>query len=375
MPIDPPFDASNAWWPSPGWPRSGPLGGPPYPDYWTDPFINSRAIAPAAPAPFSAAQIGAMAWHPPIFPGDASTFAPSNFPAAAWSLQPVPPAAATSSSDLTPALDWPNAGLFSRDPSLPVGGGLFPYPLPSSPEPTSPFGDGLFSGNPAALAPLPGMPGASPTPGWPVPQSFLAPLAQSQSATVAGGSPLDLSSSLSAGSAYPPPGAAPPTRSVMFNQAPAAWDPGARERDLANLDQTAQTLGVAGLPTSKSGTSFVSPRPQLSITPEQWLDVARLLAQNTVDYFTKTLPPSRPCLPVPARYRARTIPTPQARPSKPRASFWPRSRVASPLRWHRPGAPSKSASRRRRSKERSLSLAPRHWPHPPSKLWRARLAS
>jgi hypothetical protein len=67
MPIDPPFDANNAWRPSPGWPRSGPLGGPPYPDYWSDPFINSRAIAPENPAPFSAAQLGAMAWHPPIF--------------------------------------------------------------------------------------------------------------------------------------------------------------------------------------------------------------------------------------------------------------------------------------------------------------------
>jgi hypothetical protein len=63
MSNDPPFDPNNAWWPNPGWPRCGSLGGP-YPDDWTDPFINPRPIAPAAIASFLAAQLGAMAWHP-----------------------------------------------------------------------------------------------------------------------------------------------------------------------------------------------------------------------------------------------------------------------------------------------------------------------
>jgi hypothetical protein len=141
MPIDPPFDPNNAWWPNPGWPRSGPLGGP-YPDDWTDPFINPRPIAPAAIAPFSAAQLGAMAWHPPIFPGDWASLPPSNFPGAGWPA-PVLPAGSNSNNDLTAAPTWPdpqspylspgpsaapgaprsrdNLGeLLSRDPSFPL---------------------------------------------------------------------------------------------------------------------------------------------------------------------------------------------------------------------------------------------------------------
>jgi hypothetical protein len=178
MPIDPFFDANDAWWPGPGRAQNGPLGGPPYPDYWSDPFINSRAVASlAAPAPFSAAQLGAMAWHPPIFPGDWARFPASTFPATLGLSQPAPPAASTSSTDPTPALTWPYAGLFSHNPSVPLGGGLFPYPLASNPDPVSPFGNGLFSaGDPAASAPMQGMPGASPTQGWA--SSLFAPLAQ-----------------------------------------------------------------------------------------------------------------------------------------------------------------------------------------------------
>jgi hypothetical protein len=250
MPIDPPFDANDVGWPSPGRPRSGPLGGPPYPDYWSDPFINSRAIAPAAPAPFSAAQIGAMAWHPPIFPGDASSFAPSNFPAAARSQQPAPSAATS--------LSWPYAGLFSRDPSIPVGGGLFPYPLASDPDPTSPFGNGLFSaGDPAASAPMPGTPSALPTPGWPVPQSFLPTLPSLQSPFAVGGSTFDSSGSLRPSPTDSPAAPIAPQRSVLFNRPQPDWDLGsaliARERDARALDSTAQGLGADGLPRSKSG--------------------------------------------------------------------------------------------------------------------------
>jgi hypothetical protein len=309
MPTDPPFDASNAWWPSPGWPRSGPLGGPPYPDYWTDPFFNSRAIAPAAPAPFSAAQLGAMAWHPPIFPGDASTFAPSNFSAAAGSQQLASPAAATLSADLIPALSWPYASLFSLNPSIPVGGGLFPYPLASDPEPTSPFGDGLFSGDPTASAPPLGRPGASPAPGWPVPQSFLPPLPSLQSPFAVGGSTFDSSGGLRPGPTDSPAAPIAPQRSVVFNRPQPDWDLGsaliARERNAAALDSTAQGLGADGLPRSKSGAPYVSPNvspaPQLSSEPPQWLDVARLLAPDTVDYFIKSLPPAPPFPPNPGK--------------------------------------------------------------------------
>jgi hypothetical protein len=60
------------------------------------------------------------------------------------------------------------------------------------------------------------------------------------------------------------------------------------------LDQTARILGLSDLPLSKSGAPFVSPPPQLSITPQQGLDVAHLVSPNLVDYFTKTLPPAPP---------------------------------------------------------------------------------
>ncbi len=395
MPFDPSIDDDDAWWPNPWPPRRGPGGGAPYPNDWTDPFINSRAAGPnpvaSVPAPFSAASLGAMAWHPPIFPGDWSTFVPNNFSAATWPPQPISPAAPTPSPDLANAPGWPfpqsilaplaqlasptaprsidqPRGLFSRDPSLPVGG-LFGWdPDPSSPFAGGPFGaggrtaatatlgmpdvssapgwpasplpplaklaappsinspSGLFSRDPsipvgglfgwdpdpmspfaggpfgaggrAAAAPMPGAPAALPALGWPAPQSLLPPPAQLQSPFAAGGPPPDPSNSLPAS---PPDGsvdAAPPTRSVLFNHSPAAWDPGARERDLVNLDQAAQSLGVSELPISKSGAPYVPPPPQLSITPQiepvQWLDVARWLSPNLVDYFTKTLPPSPP---------------------------------------------------------------------------------
>ena len=59
-------------------------------------------------------------------------------------------------------------------------------------------------------------------------------------------------------------GAAPPTRSILTNQAPAAQDPGAaRDRNAANLEQvTARTFGVSDLSLSKSGAPVVSPPPQ-----------------------------------------------------------------------------------------------------------------
>jgi hypothetical protein len=72
----------------------------------------------------------------------------------------------------------------------------------------------------------------------------------------------------------------------------------ARERDVANLDQTAQSSGVSNLPISKSGVPYVPapppPLPRLSIPSLTWLDVPRFLSPNLVDYFTKTLPPAPP---------------------------------------------------------------------------------
>jgi hypothetical protein len=171
--------SDDAWWPSPWPPRNGAFGSS-YPNDWTDPFINLRAAGPnpsaSAPAPFSAAQLGAMAWHPPIFPGDWSTFS-----SAPWPQQSNLPAGPTSASDPT-APDWPYpqsilaqlaqfaspaapwsgdtpSGLFSRDPSLPAGG-LFG----SDPDPTSPFAGGPFGvGGRVASVLMPGNPSAAST--------------------------------------------------------------------------------------------------------------------------------------------------------------------------------------------------------------------
>ncbi|HEY6256971.1 MAG TPA: hypothetical protein VIY51_14385 [Xanthobacteraceae bacterium] len=82
---------------------------------------------------------------------------------------------------------------------------------------------------------------------------------------------------------------------MLRTHPPAAWDTGALDRYLANLDQAAWSLGLSGLPTSKSGAPLLPPPPpQVSITPEQWRAVPRFLAPNLIDYFTKPLPPPAP---------------------------------------------------------------------------------
>jgi hypothetical protein len=414
MPIDPPFDPNNAWWPNPGWPRSRPLGGP-YPDDWTDPFVNPRAIAPAAIAPFSAAQLGAMAWHPPIFPGDWASSPASNFPQTAWPA-PVPPTASISNTDLTAAPAWPDpqspflspapsaapgaprssdnlGGLLTRDPSFPLG--LFPHPFGPDPGPTSRFGSGLFSaGGPAASAPMPSLPGAwsapgwaaslraplrqfsspaappddrtspfvslspidnlgglfshdpsvpvglfpfpfdsdpgptsrfgsgilstggpaasapatpsaLPASGWPALQSFLAPLPPLANPVASGSPSQDNPRGLSSG---PSDSATTPTaspQSVLFNRPQPNWDLDsaliARERDAAALDADARGLGAGELPRSKLSAPVTLSPPQLAITPQQWLDVAHWLSPNIVDYFTKTRPPAPPFPPTPGK--------------------------------------------------------------------------
>jgi hypothetical protein len=330
MPIDSPFDADDGRWPSPGWPRSSIPGSPPYPNYWTDPFINLRAAAPnpfaAAPAPFSAAQLGALAWQPPIFPGDWANLPASNFPSTAWPTPPAPAPDSTSRTDPAAAPGWFNpqslfpslapfaasarsssidnlGGLFSRDPSIPVG--IFPDLPGSGQAPALPFGSGLFSGDPAASAPMAGIPGAFPAPGWPVTQSFLPPLSPLPSPSPAAGPAFDRSNGWSTGPTGSATAPMVPPRSVLFNRPPPDWDLGqaltARERDAATLDAGAQELGADGLPRSKSGAPVVPSAPQLAITPDQWLDAAHWLSPNLVDYFTKTLPPAPPFPPTPGK--------------------------------------------------------------------------
>jgi hypothetical protein len=120
MAFDPSSD--NPGWLNPGPRGDGPVGASSYPDYWTDPFINPRPTAPnpvaSAPAPFSAAQLGAMAWHPPIFLPP-NPFSPENIPASVWLTPPpiflnspgqFPPAAPPPAND--PPID-PSQGLLA----------------------------------------------------------------------------------------------------------------------------------------------------------------------------------------------------------------------------------------------------------------------
>jgi hypothetical protein len=148
------------------------------------------------------------------------------------------------------------------------------------------------------------MPDTSSAPVWPAPPTWPAPFGPLQDPFAAGGPALDSANSPLPsppdGSAVPPS----PGRSVLFNRPQPALDFDSllleHERDAASLDSIAQELGPSDLPLSKSGTPFVSPPPQFSITPQflseppQWLDVARLLSPNLVDYLTKTLPPAPP---------------------------------------------------------------------------------
>jgi hypothetical protein len=325
MPINPPFDDGR--WPNPWPPQISPAGGT---WDWTDPFIHLPASAPnpfaSAPAPFTAAHLGAMAWHPPIFSDDWPTFVPNNFSATAWPPQPFLPVARTPTLGLSTPPGWSDPqpflsspaqlasppapgsidnppGLFARDPSVSAGG-PFPYLPEPAADPTSPFGSGLFSADGVAGSmPFPGVPNSASALGWPASQSLFAPPAPVQSPSIARDAPFDPSGSPPSGSTYTPPAAAPPTRSVLFNQSATTWDLGAFDRALANLGQSGQTLGLSDLPLSKSGTPFIPPPPQLSFTPQigplDWLDVAHFLSPNLVDYFTKTppLPPPFPATP------------------------------------------------------------------------------
>jgi hypothetical protein len=388
-----PFDQSDdTWWPNPWPPRTGPGGGAPYPYDWTDPFINARAAAlgpPAsAPAPFTAAALGAMAWHPPIFLSNGPTSVPGNPSATAWPQQPVSPGgpfgAGSSASvpttgapvapytlGLGPRLTLAQFGsLLTSDPSFRFG--LFG----SDPDPTSRFADGSFGAGSSAVAPTTGTPGASYTLGLgpklslaqpgsperallssnpsfrfglfgsdPDPTSPFAdgPFGAGGGAAVPSLGTPGATHTLGLGPKLPPlarfqspvetsapaldpligpanaPAATPP-RSVLFNQPPAPWDLDARERDLANLDQTAQSSGISELPISKSGQPIIPPPPPLSTAHEQAVYGARLLSPNLVDYFTKTLPPAPPFPSTPGKILS--LDNPYAGPAILEAATW-----------------------------------------------------
>jgi hypothetical protein len=338
MPFDPSDD--DAWWPNPWPPQTGPGGGAPYPYNWTDPFINSRTATPnpvtSAPAPFTAAALGAMAWHPPIFLNDPSAVAPSNFSATTWPQQPFLPGDSTTapvwppqsslaplallgSPDAPSSIDQP-IGLFSRNPGLPRGGLFGSDPDPTSPFAGLPFDPRVF----AAAAPVNlGTPGASSTLGMP---PRLPPPTQFQSPVEAGAPALDPSSSSATGAPGAP--AATPTRSVLFNHPPAPWDLSARDRDLTALDKAAWSAAPSDLPLSKSGQPMLPPRPQLSTAQEQALYAARLLSPNLVDYFTKSLPPPTPFPATPGKIPS--LDNPYAVPAALEAVTWllPEARLA-----------------------------------------------
>ncbi len=332
--------------------QNGPVGGTPYPDDWfvpadahastafpddwfvptppaatstqpppnPQPGVTTRPAAPLDPfaafwASIPASRVGALAWHPPIFPNASGQFelpapAPLTAPpeAANGILGGIAKmlAAATDAPSMLGAIGrLPSAApespfspgrLFSRDPSVPVAGGPFPYPIGSAAGLASPFERGFFyTGGGAASRPMPGTPGAPATLGLSEPTWAPPTLAQSQSPLSAGGpsfGPLSSGSGSTPGTTAVP---APPTRSVLFIHPPVPWDLSARDRTDAEADQAARSLAVSGLPISKSGAPFVPPPlSKFSITPEQALDFAHFVSPNIVDYFTKPLPPPQP---------------------------------------------------------------------------------
>ena len=268
------------------------------------PVFNSPAVRPDRSAAYwsliPASRAGAFTWHPPIFPNSAGQFPP---PAPAYD-PPILPAGGLfggigrklAASANAPATGY---GLFGNPAArLPAANTDAPPSILGDIAPLS-YTAQTFASNPALSSTYPPYLGGSALPSYladppPPNQPLFASLPQLQGPTSTGVSPLGPRNSPPAIPFQYPAAAGPPTHSVLFNQAPAAWDPGAPDQNATNLDQTARTLGVSDLPLSKSGAPVVSPPPQLTITPPQWLDVAHLVSPNLVDYFTKTLPPAPP---------------------------------------------------------------------------------
>jgi hypothetical protein len=260
-----------------------------------DPYAAYWSLVPAS-------RVGAFAWHPPIFlnsdgqfPPPASTYDPPVLPTyGLFGIAKMPAASAAAyarpigGGGLFDSLAGLSAANTDAPPSIFGAIAPPPYaaPMPGSNPSPSPSYPPYLGGS--ALPPYLADPPPPPDP------TLFAWLPQSPGPTAAGDSPLGPWNGVPIASSQGPATAAPRTRSVLFNHAPAAWDPGAPDRSAANLDQTARTLGLSDLPLSKSGVPFVSPPPQLSITPQQGLDVAHLVSPNLVDYFTKTLLPAPP---------------------------------------------------------------------------------
>jgi hypothetical protein len=93
-----------------------------------------------------------------------------------------------------------------------------------------------------------------------------------------------------------------PGRLGLLGALPTLWEsntpsPGPGPNDTSNnpiAATPADDLARAGWPISKSGAPYVPSPPQPSISPSQWLDLARLGIPNIVDYFTKPAPPLAP---------------------------------------------------------------------------------
>jgi hypothetical protein len=146
---------------------------------------------------------------------------------------------------------------------------------------------GSAFGQPGAVGPFAG------SFGWAAPaQSSFAPLAPLQSPFGAGVPPSAMSSGVSPGLPESPAVPPPLARSVLFNRSSGPGELDAPDTGWGSPDQIAKILG-SGFPLSKSGAPVVSPNPPSSlptISSEQWLDAARLVAPNIVDFYTKPIP-------------------------------------------------------------------------------------
>jgi hypothetical protein len=205
----------------------------------------------------------------------------------------------------------------SFPPASPTGAAGWPGLIPPPPN-SFPWSAGLPWGLVAPPAAEPTLRAPLTTPAWVTNMSLLGRIGQMENPFVPGGPPRDMSMSL-----FPrPPGASAvpndPGRDGLLGLLPKLWESGAGQSNRgasgASYQTTSQTstddLVRSGLPLSKFGAPFFPiPPPQLSISPPSWLDVARFLAPNLVDYFTKTPPPPAPFPSVPGK-----IPSADANP-------------------------------------------------------------
>jgi hypothetical protein len=200
------------------------------------PLSNPPAVRPDPSAAYwsliPASRAGAFAWHPPIFPNSAGQL-PSPSPAYDPPVLPVGGLFGGIGRKLAASVN-----------GLGTGYGLFgnPVRLPAANTdgPPSIFGDiaplpytaPAFVSNPTLSSTYPPYLGGSALPSYladpppPPNQSPPASLPQLQGPTSTGVSPLGPWNSPPAIPFQYPAAAAPPTRSVLFNQAPAAWDLG-----------------------------------------------------------------------------------------------------------------------------------------------------